>query len=614
MSLAPPTEQNSAQRLSMHPVGRSRWRSPGWRGLWVLAVLALALGVGGCGDRPRDADDLAEEAENQDFRGDLVFENVTLNRSDNDGNVLWELRAKEVRYSRDRKYGRLIEPRGKLYNDKQEVAYEVSGRLGEIERNGDELKLRGDVRATDRQNKLLLKGAQADWFPAQDRLTVEGNPSDLNSMVEVEHPDVKITARHGTAFSSDRRMILRGEVDALSKDKQFSLQSERLVWQPTQDSIEAQGKVNSRHLKEKLQLQADRLVWRRKEQEVQAIGKAIATGQDPQVRLSADRLLWEMKPQVVQAIGQVRGEGQDPPVRLSADRTVWDMKRQEAQALGNAIVTSREPALQVQSDRLLWQMQAKWVQSDRPTQVNRFACAAGTCRIADRATGRRMDVNLKDRVAFLRDNAQVSLGESGVDLAGNSLIWDLKSDLLSADQPVTVFERQQQVVVRGNQGSFSIKDKVANLLGNVVGQSQVRPARLRTDRLYWAMNDQQLQAVGNVFYQQADPPLTSTGDRAVGSLKDQQIVLLSGPLRRASSTFIPETASSAATPAPGDPNAGDPNAGDPNAGSPGNPPPAIGPSLPGSLPGIPLDFPRTISATPPASFPDPFLPPLWPTR
>jgi LPS export ABC transporter protein LptC len=581
-------------------------------------VLVLGVGLGSCGDRPRDAEDLAEDAENQDFRGDLVFENVTLNRSDNDGNVLWEIRAKEVRYSRDRQYGRLIEPRGKLYNNQQELAYEVSGRLGEIERNGDELKLRGDVRATDRQNKLLLKGAQADWFPKQDRLTVEGNPSDLNSMVEVEHPDVKITARQGTAFSDDRRIILRGEVDALSKDKQFSLQSERLVWQPAQDLLEAQGKVNGRHLKEKLQLQAERLVWRRKEQEVQAIGKAIATGQDEGIRLNADRLLWEMKPQIVQAIGQVRGEGRDPQVRLSADRAIWDRKRQEAQALGNAIVTSREPALQVQSDRLVWQMQAKWVQSDRPTQVNRFLCAAGTCRVSDRAKGQRMDVNLQDRVAFLRDNAQISLGESGVDLTGNSLIWDLKNDLLSADQPVTVFERQQQVVVRGNQGSFSIKDKVANLLGNVVGQSQVRPARLRTDRLYWAMNDQQLQAVGNVFYQQGDPPLTSTGDRAVGSLKDQQIVLLGGPFRRASSTFIPETASSAVTPSPspspGDPNnPNNPNAGPPT-GDPNRPPPAIGPSLPGSLPGIPLDFPRTISSTPPASFPDPFLPPLWPMR
>ncbi|MEM1426593.1 MAG: LPS export ABC transporter periplasmic protein LptC, partial [Cyanobacteria bacterium P01_H01_bin.130] len=110
---------------------------------WAIALmLGTTLGLGACSSGPASNPQEESEASVEEFEGDLIFEDVNLNRADDDGQPLWEVSAAEARYSRDRQKGQLKAPTGKLYQD-GEVVYEVEAEEGFVEQNGVVLRLAG---------------------------------------------------------------------------------------------------------------------------------------------------------------------------------------------------------------------------------------------------------------------------------------------------------------------------------------------------------------------------------------------------------------------------------------------------------------------------------------
>ena len=67
-----------------------------------LVMLALMLGSGGCRNRSRTAERLAEDsAAAQEIESSLTFNNVTLEQTDDHGQPVWKVRAHQVNYSQD---------------------------------------------------------------------------------------------------------------------------------------------------------------------------------------------------------------------------------------------------------------------------------------------------------------------------------------------------------------------------------------------------------------------------------------------------------------------------------------------------------------------------------
>ncbi|TAD77302.1 MAG: LPS export ABC transporter periplasmic protein LptC [Oscillatoriales cyanobacterium] len=587
----------------------------------LMATLLAGLGAGCGGTKSRGEEKIARDTKAaEEFQGDLVFDNLTLNRADKKGQVLWEVRAKEGRYSRDRQLARLSDVKGKLFQDGK-VIYEIAAQRGEVEQNGQVLKVSGKLRAKDLRDKMEFQGGEAIWEPTKFQLQMKGG-------VVLTHPQAIVRSEEAVAFSRDRRVELAKTVKLVSKDKQTKLDSDRLIWQMKADELQAIGKVVATGSKPALKLTGDRLVWQRKKQITEAIGnvvavddkganrlsadrivwqmkdqiaeaqgRAVAVGQKPAMQLNADRIVWQMKDQIAEAQGRAVAVGQKPAMQLNADRIVWQLKDRVAQAIGNVVAVGQDPAVRVQSQRVVWQQTPQLVSSDTRTIIERFACAGGQCRISDRATGGLVDVSLKDRVAFLRNQAQVSTGNPGVDVAGDSLIWQFQAQQLTADRPVTVYERQQQIVLNADRGAMNLKDQVADMIGNVRSVSRLQGSTLNTDRLVWSMANQYLQAFGNVFYQQANPFLISRGNYAAGSVKDGAIFLQSGAGARARSTFFPESLRAAASPAPAPPG--------PAPVAPGPAPaPAAPPQAPSTLPPIPTSL---LTGSDAGNFSDPFL-------
>lgn len=556
----------------------------------LMATVLAGLGAGCGGTKSRGEEKIARDTKAaEEFQGDLVFDNLTLNRADKQGQVLWEVRAREGRYSRDRKLARLSDVKGKLFQDGK-VIYEIAAQRGEVEQNGQILKVSGKLRAKDLRDKMEFQGGEAIWEPTKFQLQMKGG-------VVLTHPQAIVRSEEAVAFSRDRRVELAKTVKLVSKDKQTKLDSDRLIWQMKADELQAIGKVVATGSKPALKLTGDRLVWQRKKQITEAIGNVVAVDDKGANRLSADRIVWQMKDQIAEAQGRAVAVGQKPAMQLNADRIVWQLKDRVAQAIGNVVAVGQDPAVRVQSQRVVWQQTPQLVSSDTRTIIERFVCAGGQCRISDRATGGLVDVSLKDRVAFLRNQAQVSTGNPGVDVASDSLIWQFQAQQLTADRPVTVYERQQQIVLNADRGAMNLKDQVADMVGNVRSVSRLQGSTLNTDRLVWSMANQYLQAFGNVFYQQANPFLISRGNYAAGSVKDGAIFLQSGAGARARSTFFPESLQAAASPAPAAPG--------PAPVAPGPAPaPAAPPQAPSTLPPIPTSL---LVGSEAGSFSDPFL-------
>ncbi|MEM9770868.1 MAG: LPS export ABC transporter periplasmic protein LptC [Cyanobacteria bacterium P01_D01_bin.73] len=534
---------------------------------WAIATLILVatLGLGACSTGPSDgAGDQDSEASVEEFDGDLVFQDVNLNRAGDDGSPLWEVSAEEARYSRDRQKGQLKNPTGKLFQDGDAV-YEFEAKQGFVEQNGIFLRLGGGIKVRDLRDGSTFQGEEGTWQP---QLGV----FDVQKGVVLKRGSDRLTAKSGQAFSKQRNFILREDVVLVSlKDKdnpaagKTEMTARELIWQMGPNQVDAVGDtvLNRTEGANRTALRAERVVWQRKEQLIQAIGNARAqqSGSGSSTDIRAQRLVLQQKEQVLQAFGQVLAVGQNPSIRLQTERAVLRQKEQ-------------------------------LFSSDVPTVMERYDCSSGSCVVSDRARGDAVEARLAEQVIYLRGNANVALTDPAITATSQLMRWFIKDQRLIADQPVTVVNLQDGVVLQGDYGDVNMKAQVANLVGNVRGRSQQNQSQMRAQRLAWAMKEKQVQLVGNVFYQQASPPLTSTGDRAAAAIKDGQFVLISGPGQRARTTLITEEtqggvkSESGSKPSPVPSPIPSPASGEIPGSTPAIIPPPL-PARPGDLPNIP---------------------------
>lgn len=199
---------------------------------------------------------------------------------------------------------------------------------------------------------------------------------------------------------------------------------------------------------------------------------------------------------------------------------------------GQVTATASDPALQFKSERVTWLIKQQTLSSDRPLQIDRYQNKA----VTDRATANQGTVDLKAKIATLKQNADVTFTNPPVQISSNQLTWNPNQQLVTSEQPVTVVNRQQQVTLTANQGRMNLKTNTVQMTGNVRGVGERNQARVNSDRLNWNLTTQQFQADGNVVYQQATPPLNLSGPRAAGRLQDQNVVVSGG---RVETQFIP---------------------------------------------------------------------------
>jgi len=357
-----------------------------------LVGVMLLFTLFSCGDQNSTVEQRAQDTSAvQDIERNLTFNDVTLEQADAQGRPIWIVKAKQATYSKDRRVAQVENPIGNLFQDGKSV-YQITAKEGEIEQDGEQLFLKGQIVATDPRNNLVLRGNELEWRPKEDLLIVR-------NQLTGSHPQVQAVAQEARVFSRTGRIELQGKVEA----------------------------------------------------------------------------------------------------------------------------TTSDPTLQMRTERLIWQIREQKLIGDRPLQIDRYKDK----KITDRATANQGEVDLKTKIATMKQNAQLALLAPPMQVTSNSMIWNMNTEMVTTDQPVRLVNRQRQITVTANQGRMDTQKEVAYLNGDVNGIGQ-RGQSLKSKELTWYLPTQLMEANGDVFYRQVDPPVSFKGQKAVGNLQEQNIVVSGG--------------------------------------------------------------------------------------
>ncbi|MFN6463359.1 MAG: LPS export ABC transporter periplasmic protein LptC [Nostoc sp. DedVER02] len=250
-------------------------------------------------------------------------------------------------------------------------------------------------------------------------------------------------------------------------------------------------------------------------------GKIFATDPKSGVVLQGNELEWRPKEDLLIVRNQINGTHKQ--LQAVAQEARVKTREQRMEFSGRVVANSTDPQLQVRTEHLIWNIKEEKLIGDRPLQIDRYKNG----KISDRGKGNSAEVNLKTKIATIKQNAQLDLLDPPVQIASNSMTWNMNAETVITNSSVRMFQRVDNLTVTANKGEMKIPQKTVYLTGNVNAIGQRRQS-LQSNTLTWYLDNKLVEAQGNVVYRQVDPPLNFTGETAVGNLQTENIVVKGG--------------------------------------------------------------------------------------
>ncbi|MEH2457541.1 LPS export ABC transporter periplasmic protein LptC [Nostoc sp.] len=250
-------------------------------------------------------------------------------------------------------------------------------------------------------------------------------------------------------------------------------------------------------------------------------GKIFAIDPSNGIVLRGNELEWRPKEDLLIVRNQINGTHKQ--LQAVAQEARVKTREQRMEFSGGVVANSTDPQMQIRTEHLIWNIKEEKLIGDRPIQIDRYK----DNKISDRGKGNSAEVNLKTKIATIQKNAQLELLDPPVQIASNSMIWNMNAETVSTNSPVRMFQRAENLTVTANQGEMKIPQKTVYLTGNVNAIGQRRQS-LKSNTLTWYLDNKLVEAQGNILYRQVDPPLNFTGETAVGNLQTENIVVKGG--------------------------------------------------------------------------------------
>ncbi|MEH2170385.1 MAG: LPS export ABC transporter periplasmic protein LptC [Nostoc sp.] len=250
-------------------------------------------------------------------------------------------------------------------------------------------------------------------------------------------------------------------------------------------------------------------------------GKIFATDPTNGVVLQGNELEWRPKEDLLIVRNQINGTHKQ--LQAVAQEARVKTREQRMEFSGGVVANSIDPQMQVRTEHLIWNIKEEKLIGDRPLEIDRYK----DNKISDRGKGNSAEVNLKTKIATVQKNAQLELLDPPMQIASNSMTWNMNAETVTTNSPTRMFQRAENVTVTANQGEMKIPQKTVYLTGNVNAVGQRRQS-LRSNTLTWYLDNKLVEAQGNVVYRQIDPPLNFVGETAVGNLQTENILVKGG--------------------------------------------------------------------------------------
>jgi LPS export ABC transporter protein LptC len=362
------------------------FRSQADRKLWGpstilhLGLVGILLLTSACGGgRSRTAEKIAQDRQQvEEFDNSLTFNDLSLEGFDKKGQLWWKVKAKQARYSKDKKVAVIMQPAGELYQDGKAVI-EVSAQRGEVQEDGETILLRGKITAKDKRNGMLLTGGELEWQPKNDLLIVRNN-------VTGDYQKTKVSANGGRFLTRAKKLELEGNVVAISADPAARFQSERVVWlvgekkmmsdRPLQiagnipgqtaqnQAASGQGEIDLDRKTARLtqgtqinltdppmQISGNSLIWNMEAKTVVSNEPVTIVNPQENITLNANQGRLDIATKTAYLTGNVRGVGQKNQSQLGANRLTYNLETQNFLAEGGVTYRQADPPLSLSGPR-----------------------------------------------------------------------------------------------------------------------------------------------------------------------------------------------------------------------------------------------------------------------
>ena len=315
-----------------------------------LSLVALLSALSACDRNDRTASvDTEEDDSDVELVTDLIFDNITLEQSDDQGSLRWRMIADQALYSQDRRDATIEKPSGQFFQNDQ-PAFSVSADQGEVKQDGNKLVLNGNVIITDEDTGATLKGDLMRWIPEDNTIVLLDN-------ISADHPDFKLTAQEITVWIDEDRVTISGEVKAETTDETLQFNGEEVVWFLEEEKITSDRPVRFQ------QRQGDQITARAQGNEVDydirnqvanLNNKAVVVLQDPPLRVTGDALQFNQAQNTVLASQRFTVFHQAEKVKMVANQGRGNLDKQLFKMNGNVIVTAERNQARLRSDQLTW--------------------------------------------------------------------------------------------------------------------------------------------------------------------------------------------------------------------------------------------------------------------
>lgn len=342
--------------------------------VWVI----ILVGISACAPKniePTSKDSKSKPSE--EFERTLTLDDVTLEQADDQGKLLWKIKAKQVNYSKDKKMATVKNPVGELY-DQGKLLYKIKADQGEFEQNSRRIFLRNNIVATDPNTGLVLKGKELEWIVQQYIIVVRNG-------VTGDHAQLQAVAREVQVFYRQKRVEFWDKATVSAKDPVVKLQSDHIIWQMEPQLLISNMKTEieryqnqtitdrgvaetaEMNLKTKigilkknaqialsqppLQISSQELQWNYEKQTISSPQFITIIQREQQVTLTANQGWGDLKNNIFYLTGNVVGIGQKRQVQLNANAVNWDIIQQSFSAEGNVVYRQIDPPFSLMGEK-----------------------------------------------------------------------------------------------------------------------------------------------------------------------------------------------------------------------------------------------------------------------
>jgi LPS export ABC transporter protein LptC len=262
-------------------------------------------------------------------------------------------------------------------------------------------------------------------------------------------------------------------------------------------------------------------------------GDVVTTETRNKLVLIGQEVEWQPKADLLTIRDRVQAN--QPKFQVNANEGKYFSRKQQIELTGKITAFASDPRLAMQTEHITWLVKDQKVIGDRPTRLQRYQAN----QITTQVTTNSFSTALDRKIINLQGKVQLNSVKPVLQINGESFAWNIDRELITADRPLTIIDRQEAVTFTANAGNLDLKASTATLTGTAHGVATRNQANLTADRLVWEITSQQLIGTGNVVYQQIDPLIKFTGTQGVGKLQDRSIVI-SGGKQQVRTEFVPK--------------------------------------------------------------------------